>query len=169
MIYGFDPSSVPRFVFSIPIIGDLWWFWIFWVLLFSSLYLWLSYIQEFYKRSIPYIMLELRIPREVRKSPRAMEQVFMSIHGLRNSPNDIAEKWWEGEVTLWFSCELVSFGGDIHFYMRIPKKHRNLIEAALYAQYSDIELAEVTEDYIHRLPATVKELRQNNYELFGNE
>src|SRR3989338_3191313 len=169
MIYGFDPSSVPRFVFSIPIIGDLWWFWIFWVLLFSSLYLWLSYIQEFYKRSIPYIMLELRIPREVRKSPRAMEQVFMSIHGLRNSPNDIAEKWWEGEVTLWFSCELVSFGGDIHFYMRIPKKHRNLIEAALYAQYSDIELAEVTEDYIHRLPATVKELWQNNYELFWNE
>ncbi|MBI3420443.1 MAG: hypothetical protein HY006_00075, partial [Candidatus Sungbacteria bacterium] len=117
---------------------DLWWFWLFLFLFVAARSLWLAYIREHYQRSTKWVLLELKIPREVRKAPRAMEQVFMSIHTVRNSPNNIKEKWWDGEVTLWCSCEVVSFGGDIHFYLRVPERNRNIIEASLYSQYQDI-------------------------------
>lgn len=147
----------------------LWWLWFFVLLVYIARALWLAYVQEFYKRSIKWVILELRVPREVRRSPRAMEQVFMTIHAVRNSASDYQEQYWDGEVPMWFSCEMVSFGGDIHFYMRIPKVRRNHVEAALYAQYPDIEIIEATEDYIHRLPPTATELRKAGYRLFGNE
>lgn len=148
---------------------QLWWLWLFIALFFLSKSLWKSYIQEHYKRSIPWVMLELHIPRELRRSPRAMEQVFMSIHGVRNSPSNVKEEWWEGEVPMWFSCEIASFSGEIHFYMRVPAKHRNMIEAAVYAQYPDIEITEVADDYTNRLPPTILELFKSGYDLFGNE
>lgn len=149
-------------------IGQLWWFWLFIILFFLAKALWTSYIQEHFKRSIPWTMFELRIPREIQRSPRAMEQVFMSMHGVRNSPSNIKEAWWDGEIPMWFSCELVSFGGETHFYMRVPAKHRNMIEAAVYAHYPDVEVTEV-QDYINRLPPTIQELKKAGYELFGNE
>lgn len=165
----FDPATFPEsFQLAQFWISRLWWLWLFLALLFLAVSFWLSYINEYFKKSIGWVMLELRIPRELRKSPKAMEQVFMSIHGVRNSPSNVKEKWWDGEVTMWFACEMVSFGGELHFYIRIPEKHRNMIEAAIYAQYPDIEVAEA-EDYIQRMPSTAEELRKNGYELFGNE
>ncbi len=97
-----------------------------------------------------------------------MEQVFMAIHAVRNSASDFQEWWWEGEVPMWFSCEAVSFGGEVHFYMRVPQIRRNHIEAALYAQYPDIEVIE-TEDYIDRLPPTYDDFEKAGYKIFGNE
>lgn len=98
-----------------------------------------------------------------------MEQVFMGIHALYNAWSSFKEHWWDGEITLWFSCEVVSFGGEIHFYMRIPEKHRNMIEAALYSQYPDIGITQLSDDYVTRLPPTHKELEASGYKLFGNE
>lgn len=113
-------------------------------------------------------MLEMRIPRELKKTPKAMEQVFTAMHAVRNSASDLQERWWDGEVPMWFSCEAVSFGGEVHFYLRVPEIRRNHIEAAIYAQYPDIELVEA-EDYINRLPPTIQELTDAGYKLFGNE
>ena len=149
--------------------SSLWWLWLFIVLVVLAKSVWTTYIQEHYKRSIKYVMFELRVPREVRRSPRAMEQVFMTLHGIRNSPSNLKEKWWEGEVTMWFSCEIASLGGELHFFMRVPDKHRNIIEAALYAQYPDLEVEEVNEDYVNRFPKTYRELKKAGYEIFGNE
>lgn len=167
---SFDPTYPLQLLFSIPILGDLWWLWLFLVVFFLARSIWLAYVQEHFKSEIKWVMLEMRIPRELRKTPKAMEQVFMSIHAVRNapSPGNYGEKWWDGEVTLWFSCEIVSFGGELHFYIRIPDKHRNMIEAAVYAQYQDIEIVEV-EDYLDRLPVSITELHKAGYELFGNE
>lgn len=165
----YDPTFLIRAFFDTPFFGDLWWLWSFVVLFFLARSLWLAYVQEYYIRRNPYVLLEIRIPRELRKSPKAMEQVFSSIHALRNSASNLKETWWEGEVTLWFSCEVVSFGGEIHFYMQVPAKHRNIIESALYAQYADLDVSEAEGDYIHRLPVTEGQLEQEGYKLFGNE
>lgn len=169
MSFGFSPTFLIRTIMDFQPVRELWWFWLFIVLFFVARGSWRNYIQTHYKRSIKWVFFELRIPRELRKSPRAMEQIFMSIHGVRNSASNIKEEWWDGEVTMWFSCEIVSFGGELHFYMLIPEKHRNIIEAAIYAQYPDVEVAEVKEDYVNRFPSTFPELRKRGYELFGNE
>ena len=148
---------------------SFWWLWLFLVFSFLAKELWLAYVQEYYKRAMRWTMLEVRVPRELRRSPRAMEQIFSSIHGLRNTPSNPKEEWWDGEVTMWFSCEVVSFGGELHFYLKVPEKHRNLIEAAFYAQYPDVDISEVSEDYIRRLPQSYAELQKQGYDLFGSE
>lgn len=163
------PQLLETIIAVQQVILSLWWLWLFILLVFLSYSLWMAYVQEHYKRSVKWIMFELRIPRELRKSPRAMEQIFMSLHGMRNSPGQWRDQYWDGETSRWFSCEVVSFGGEIHFYLRAPVGHRNMIQAAFYAHYPDLEIVEVSEDYIHRFPAKVEEVEALGYTLFGNE
>lgn len=130
---------------------------------------WLFYRQEkFEKEQIKWILLELKIPREIRKNPLAMEQVLTAIWNLRNAPGDFREKWWDGEVTLWFSLELVSFGGEVHFYIRLHRKYKDMVEAALFSYYPDVEVTEV-DDYIGRLPSDIGEMYAQGYDLWGGE
>lgn len=149
---------------------QIWWLWLFPFLLLAAGSLWLAYVREWYRLHIPWTMFELKIPREILRSPRAMEQVLTSIYALRNAPGNIVEKWWDGEVTEWFSLELASFGGEIRFFMRTPTQHRSMVEAALYSHYPDLELVELApaDDYIHRFPRTVDEVLKN-HRLFGSE
>jgi len=149
-------------------IFSLWWLWSFLVIAVIANYVWIAYRVYLFKMNLPFVILELRIPREVRKTPRAMEQVLMSIHSLRNSAGNPKERWWDGEVTFWFSFEVVRHQGEIHFYARVPKGRRNIVEAALYAQYQDIEIVEV-EDYIDQVPATPEEIEKKGYNFFGTE
>lgn len=130
--------------------------------------IWLFYKQSLFKKNIEWSFLELKIPREVLKTPRAMEQFFINLHSLKNAPGDWKEKYIDGEVPLWWSFEIVSFGGKIHFYIRMPKKHKQITEGALYAQYPNVELVE-TEDYLKRFPETTKEIYESNENIFGSE
>lgn len=129
---------------------------------------WIFYKQSLYKKEIEWSVLELKIPRVVEKTPLAMEQFLKNIHGLRNAPGDFMETYVEGEVTLWWSLEIVSFGGKIHFYIRTPKKHKKMVEAGLYAQYQSLEVTEV-DDYLNKFPSTTKEFYKSNENIFGSE
>jgi len=129
---------------------------------------WLFYKQSLFKKAIEWTILELRIPREVLKTPRAMEQFFINIHSLKNEAGDFKEIYIDGEVPLWWSFEITSIDGKINFYIRTPKKHRKIVESALYAQYPNIELIEV-DDYINKIPLTTKEIYQSNENIFGSE
>lgn len=148
---------------------SLWWLWLFLVLSSLAYSLWMTYIQEHFRRSIPWVMYEMKIPREVRKSPRAMEQVFMTVHAIRNSPSNLKEWYWEGEVVMWFSFEIVSHESEIHFYIRVPARHKDIVRSSFYAHYPEIEFEEVSEDYINRFPKKLKDLKAIDYRIFGNE
>src|SRR3989338_3340797 len=145
-----------------------WWLWALIILwpLFSST--WLYYRREKFKGEIKWVLLELRIPREIRKSPRAMEQVLEAFHQLRNVASNFREKWWDGEVTRWFSLEMVSSGGEVHMYIRCYHKQRNLVEAAFFAYYPDVEIMEV-EDYTERFPNDIREMYARGYGVGGRE
>ncbi len=147
-----------------------WWLWlpiILWPLFTST---WLFWRQSLYKRDLQskFILLELRIPREIMKNPRAMEQVLTAIHALRNVAMDLREIWWDGEVTVWYGLELVSLGGEVHFYIRTIKKQKDLIQAAFFSYYPDVEVLEV-EDYVDRMPANMGEVHKSGYNLWGTE
>jgi len=97
-----------------------------------------------------------------------MEQIMMNIWALRNTPGNLREWYWDGESTQWYSFEIVSFGGDIHFFLRAPARYVNIIKANFYGHYPDCEVEEV-QDYMDRFPKTVPELYQSGYYLFGLE
>lgn len=128
----------------------------------------LFFSQSKYKSKIEWDIFEIRIPREVKKGPKAMEQFFASLWTLFNTPTSWKEKYIDGEVTLWHSFEIVGSGGTIHFYVRTPKRLRHSIESMLYAQYPDIEITDA-EDYTLELPNTLEELKKIGYDLFGTE
>jgi len=129
---------------------------------------WLHWRREIFKNEIDWMIMEIKIPREIRKSPKAMEQVLASIHSLRNSPSNFGEFYFDGEVTRWYSLEMVSFSGEAHLYIRFYRKQRNLVEAAFFSYYPDIELIE-TDDYIDRMPETISEMYSQGYDLWGAE
>ena len=94
-----------------------------------------------------------------------MEHIFANIHTLRNVQGNFREKWIDGEITQWFSFEIVSFGGDIHFYIRTPTRHTAMIRANFYAQYSDVEITEA-DDYVRRVPDHTYQLYEAWYDLW---
>jgi hypothetical protein len=93
-----DVLSQP-FVFVGQIIWNFlaisWWFWLFIILLGLVHSAWFFWRKSMYKE-IEWVLLEIRIPREIKKNPKAMEQVLTAIHSLRNTPGTLAEKWWDG-------------------------------------------------------------------------
>lgn len=149
-------------------LGMTWWLWLFIILLPLAQQAILFWRQPIFKKGIVWTFMEIRIPREVTKSPRAMEQVLLAMSTLRNSPGDIREKYYDGEVTRWFALEMVSFGGEIHFYVRCRNKLKNLVRAAFFAYYRDVEVEEV-EDYISRFPSSTQEMYAKGYDMWGTE
>ncbi|MFA5870819.1 MAG: hypothetical protein WC842_02940 [Candidatus Paceibacterota bacterium] len=113
-------------------------------------------------------VLELRIPRALEKGPQAMEQILLAIHGMFGAPNDWNKIWLDGETMLWFSLEMVSIGGEVHFYVRVPKKNKNLVEAVILSSYSDVEVVEVS-DYVSTIPETTADLYAEEKDIWGTE
>ncbi len=151
-------------------LGLTWWILFFLAMLpifLSTLVFWR---QQRYKSgsAMDSVLLELRVPREITKSARAMEQILTGMHSLRNAAGDVKERYYEGEVTKWFSLEMVSFGGEVHFYLRTPKKLRNLVEASFFSYYRDVEVSEAP-DYVDKLPNDTGEMYAQGYDLWGTE
>ncbi|MEM4648174.1 MAG: hypothetical protein QXO12_02625, partial [Candidatus Pacearchaeota archaeon] len=124
----------------------IWFFWLFFILFFLAREIWLFYRQELFKKSIERIVLEIKIPQKNFKNPKAMEQFLVALHSLRNAPGDIKEKWFDGEITRWFTLEIISFSGEVHFYITCYKKYKNLVVASFFSFYPDVEIEEV-DDY----------------------
>ncbi len=148
--------------------GATWWFWLF---IFSIFFLrssWLAWRQQSFRKSQKYVICEIKIPREITRSPKAMDQLFMAVHQMQNGPANFGEKYFDGEVGRTFTFEMVSFSGEIHFYVRFYHKYRGLIQGAFYSAYPDVELIEI-EDYNLKFPKTYADLEAAGYDLWGTE
>ncbi len=140
-----------------------WWFFILPILLIKPLLsLWLWYIQHKWGKKIKHILLEIRLPKEVPRPMKAMEEVFAGIHSIHDV-FDFREVWLEGKYQLTLSFEIVSDGGKIHFYIRCPEIYRDIVESNIYAQFPDAEIFEV-EDYTKLVPQNIP---NENWDLFG--
>ncbi len=112
--------------------------------------LWVTYINLIYLKSIPWVLVEIVPPKEVFKSPEAMELVLNVFNG--GGAGNWYEKYWKGELAQYYSLEIVSTEGKIHFYARFHSKFKKAFEAQLYAQYPQAEVKEV-EDYTKKIPS----------------
>lgn len=113
---------------------------------------WLWFVQKQFDLAQGRVTLEIKIPQEVFKSPEAMELVLIQLYQTA-SPDNHIQTYWDGKHPPVYSLELVSRGGDVRFYMNVPrKKFKNMAETHLYAQYPGIEVVELPIDYTAEIP-----------------
>lgn len=142
------------------------WWWI-WTPVFCATIAWnqwLFYVRSHYYVNTKWVLLEIRVPREIAKTPQAMEQVFAGLHGAKRSGN-LIDRYWEGFTSPWFSLEIVSREGVPHFYVRTPRFFKQMVEAQIYAQYPQSEIREV-DDYVGDVPLI---LPDENWNCYGSE
>lgn len=127
--------------------------------------LWVKHRNLEWISTLDWVMIEIRVPKDVFKSPLAMEMALGNALFQGGGVGTRYNKYWKGRVLVWFSLEIVSTEGDIHFYIRTPKQFRNIIESQIYAQYPRAEIFEV-EDYV--LPV-VKSMYEEEWSMWGCE
>lgn len=140
----------------------IWWLPFLLIIVFGNL--WLYYIRSKFLYGLNWIVLEIKLPREITKTPRAMEVFLNSLHITKDG--NLIEKYRQGWLRAWFSLEIASINGQVRFFIYTQKFFRNLIEAQLYAQYPDVEIVEV-EDYTKS--AFAMEEFGVNWGCFGTE
>lgn len=153
-------NPISFFIFIFFKIGWIWLPFLLALLFFKS---WMYYIQRFYWRNLDWVMLEVKPPKEIANTPKNMEQIFAGLWGAFGNFGTKHQKYFLGMLQDYFSFELAGLNGEIHFYLRVLRKYRDLAEAQFYSQYPQAEIREV-EDYTERLPEDVP---GKNWDLWG--
>lgn len=157
-------AFLDQFAVAGALVANTWWLWVPPLLCYVGRQYWLLYLRLRYFKNLVWLLLEVRIPRTIEKSPEAMEQIFAGLQTMYWD-FDPLEKYWQGLQHDYVVFELVSMGGETRFYIRTPVFFRNVVEAQIYAQYPEAEVAEV-EDYMAQLPPDVP---SEEWDLFGVE
>lgn len=126
---------------------------------------WNWYINEAFYAGLSWKVLEIKVPQEIRRSPQAMEMILTNAFYQTGGYSNWVHKYWAGNKPLWFSLEIVSIEGGIHFFVRTPEKFARLVENQIYAQYPNAEVFEV-EDYAIEVPNYDPD---GEYDLSGGE
>ncbi|MBP9852335.1 MAG: hypothetical protein KBC67_03680 [Candidatus Pacebacteria bacterium] len=126
---------------------------------------WMGYIQTEHIRKLKWKLLQIRIPQDVFKSPAAMEIFLANALYQSGGMAEWNKKYWNGNVPVWFSLEIVSIEGRLFFFIHTQERFRPIIEAQLYAQFPQAEVVE-SEDYTNMIPPYNKGADWN---LFGSE
>lgn len=127
---------------------------------------WLRYKREVFVENIKWSLMEIRIPKEVFKSPLAMELVLTKALHQTGGIATWYSRYWQGKVLLWSTLEIVSIEGQIYFFIRTPAQLKLLVTSQIYAQYPQAEINEVEEDYAYYIPPYKKD---GEWALFGSE
>lgn len=127
--------------------------------------LWAGYRQGVkYTSKWNWILLAVDIPPMFIQSPKAVEQIFAQLSGALTTI-DVPAKFWYGTKQKSFTLEVISIEGYIQFLIRTEAEYRDLVEAAVYAQYTEAQITEV-EDYVSNIPDKYPD---SDYDLVGVE
>lgn len=127
--------------------------------------MWLKEIRGAYLGAIDYVFLAINVPKQTEQPPKAMENFFTHMTGIFSGKGTMVDRFWKGKLQDRFSCELISKGGFVQFYVRVAAKYRPLLESAIFAQYPDAEITETT-DYVLEVP---QHWPDDNYDMWGSE
>jgi hypothetical protein len=148
----FFPSEVK---FSLSLALFLAPLWLPLILIAGAWSTYLVLIRSEFIASKPYVLLEIKVPRNLVKTPLAMEAVFSGINFSKGESN-----WFQiliqGQVRPYWSFEIASIEGEVHFFVWTRADVRLLLENAMYAQYPGVQLVEAT-DYTRIVSAKPEE------------
>jgi hypothetical protein len=142
---------IQQFIIAFGYIGLALKYFIYWAPFFLGYLLWKAwrkYMMKKFLSEIKWVLLEVRIPKDIRRSPKAMELVLNALH--QPGTGNWYERLMKGKVPDWFSLEIVSIEGSIHFYMRVAEGYKNYLEAQIYSQFPSAEVSEVA-DYAKQI------------------
>ena len=132
---------------------QLWWLILVIILLRTFINLYKKYKEKEEKKKkeiTDWVVLSIKINREITQTPKAIEQVFAGLHTLT-----------EGNISL----EIIGQRKELNFLVRLPKKYQKIFESQFYAQYPYLEIQEVY-DYAESFPPV---LPNKDYDLYGAE
>lgn len=128
------------------IIGNVWqiilelrFIWIPAALVTAFWQLWVYYVQALHVKGLKWILLEVKLPREITKGPKALELLLNALYISKDG--NFVEKYWKGFLRPWFSLEIASINGKIRFFIYAQESLRNLIEAQIYSQFPNVEIS----------------------------
>ncbi|MEX1997070.1 MAG: hypothetical protein WEA04_00120 [Candidatus Andersenbacteria bacterium] len=142
------------------------WGWLF-IVFFALWIAWEVYLrlkQIDYVSAIHFTYLQITVPEETPQTPKAMEQAFEVWGGIHKNP-DLLERYFEGYMLAWYTCELECTRNRVRFIMVVPTVHRKFFEGVIYGQYPTAEIREV-EDYAQAFPHRDLE---KTFDLYGTE
>lgn len=150
------PQVVTYLLFILPIalafiLGNMFW------------HLWLRYIRAKFYNSLEYALLEIRLPKEMFKSPLAMETVLHALHNT--SPGSAYSQYWKGEYAPYFSLEIIGIEGQVKFMAWCEDRRKTGLISALYSQYPGIEIVEHKEDYSRSVQFDPEKIRVHGLEF----
>lgn len=142
--------SIPALILALFVIFG----WIIVYLLFFKVMLekWAKYKKDLYTKDWKWVLLAVDIPPLFIQTPKAVEQIFAQLTGSLISVSTV-DKYTNGKTQKTFSFEIISIEGYIQFLVRTEEEFRDLVEAAIYAQYAEAEITEV-EEYVEHVPSS---------------
>jgi len=151
-------TSVGKFLLILlPITLPIMLVYVFWVIRFR----WLTMK---FVASQKTCLLEIKLPKEIFKSPAGMEIFFSQL--TPGGAGGWTEAFLDGKTRPFFSFEIVSIGGNVRFFVYCSQaKFKNLVESQLYAQYPNIEIFEVKEEDDYTKMINFDTVKYNMYGL----
>jgi hypothetical protein len=144
--------------------GQYWWIWLPVILGLIAYREWFEYQQAKFLTGLKWTVLEVIPPPDVPfSSPKAADNIFAGLHATYGGGTGWKGQFFQGRLPAWFSFEIVSNGGETHFYIRCTQDQRNLIEGLIFSQYPEAEIR-IVPDYIDLLPA---QLDLKEYDMSG--
>jgi hypothetical protein len=95
--------------------------------------------------NVDSVLLMLEIPKTNDKKELAAEQLFASLHGILRDKLELKNS---GGVQEHLSFEIASTGGQIRFFVWVPKILQNFVEGQIYSQYPTVQIYKMEEDYV---------------------
>ncbi len=126
-------------------------------------YVWVDYLRSNTTFEQKHILLEILLPRDIFKSPLAMENALAGFH-VTTGESQWFDKYVMGKMRTWWSLEIASIEGTLHFYVWTRAQFQPIVEAQLYGQYPGVEIREVP-DYTTDFPI----FDPKRIGLWGNE
>jgi len=155
----YDPRAIPAVFAALVATSPLWLPIALFVMFWKR---WIHYIRFRFWFSQPRVTLHIELPREVEKSPLAMELVLTGMW-INTGETTFVNRIVKGSFAAVHSLELVSNGGRIGFYMNIRASWRDFIEARIYGQYPEARIT-VVDDYVSEV-----DYSPEKYDLWGTE
>src|SRR3989344_314002 len=128
--------------------------WLPFLLVGGALTVWLVMRRSEFIANQKYVLLEIKPPRNLVKTPLAMEAFFSGIHLSGGEAT-----WWarfKGGIRPSWSLEIASFEGQVHFFIWTRANFRRIVEGQMYAQYPGVQIVEAP-DYTRLISAKTPE------------
>jgi len=112
--------------------------------------LWYVFKRSTFIAKQKYVLLEIKPPRNLVKTPLAMEAFLSGIHLTGGESTWYAR--FKGGIRPFYSLEMASFEGQVHFFIWTRANLRRIVEGQLYAQYPGVQIVEAL-DYTRMISA----------------